>query len=374
MRWQDAAEVLCVRLDGAGDVLMTTPALRALREAKAGRRITLLASAAGAAAARQVPEIDEVIVFGAPWMKAPCASAHEELALVADLAARRFDAAVIFTVYSQSALPAAHLCYLAQVPLRLAHCRENPYHLLTDWRPDPEPQRLVRHEVRRQLDLVESVGCEPRDERLSFTPSIRARRRVGRLLAAARVDRDRPLVVAHPGASAPSRRYPADRFAVALDLLCEETGAEILLTGDAAEAELVAGILAAVRGPVHSLAGQLDLDELGALLARADVVISNNTGPAHIAAAVGTPVVDLYALTNPQHTPWHVQHRVLYHDVPCRYCYKSVCPLGHHDCLRAVEPAAVASAAVELLERAFRAPARPLPPLITGADALEVLR
>jgi ADP-heptose:LPS heptosyltransferase len=65
---------------------------------------------------------------------------------------------------------------------------------------------------------------------------------------------------------------------------------------------------------------------------------------------VGTPVVDLYALTNPQHTPWQVASRVLFHDVPCRNCYKSVCPEGHHDCLKRVAPEMVASAAVELLQ------------------------
>ncbi len=88
--------------------------------------------------------------------------------------------------------------------------------------------------------------------------------------------------------------------------------------------------------PSHSVAGELDLADLAALIERAPLLLSNNTGPAHIAAAVGTPVVDLYALTNPQHTPWEVPHRVLNHDVPCKYCYKSVCPEGHHDCLRRV--------------------------------------
>ena len=77
--------------------------------------------------------------------------------------------------------------------------------------------------------------------------------------------------------------------------------------------------------------------------------MSNNTGPVHIAAALGTPVVDLYALTNPQHTPWKVRCRVLFHDVPCRYCHKSVCPSGHHDCLRRVSPETVAEAACQLL-------------------------
>src|SRR5205823_14157314 len=91
-----------------------------------------------------------------------------------------------------------------------------------------------------------------------------------------------------------------------------------------------------------------DLAELAALISLAPVLIANNTGPVHVAAALGTPVVDLYALTNPQHTPWAVPNRVLNHDVPCKYCYKSVCPQGHHNCLRLVTPPAVAQAAREL--------------------------
>src|SRR5205085_708073 len=98
-----------------------------------------------------------------------------------------------------------------------------------------------------------------------------------------------------------------------------------------------------------SLAGRLGLPQLAATIELAPLLISNNTGPVHIAAALGTPVVDLYALTNPQHTPWQVPSRVLSHDVPCRNCYKSVCPLGHHDCLRGVPPEAVVTAARELL-------------------------
>jgi ADP-heptose:LPS heptosyltransferase len=79
------------------------------------------------------------------------------------------------------------------------------------------------------------------------------------------------------------------------------------------------------------------------------VLIANNSGPVHLAAAVGTPVVDLYALTNPQHTPWGVPSRVLSHDVPCRNCFKSICPYGHNDCLRRISPSAVVRAALELL-------------------------
>jgi len=342
--WISVRRLLCVRLDSLGDVLMSTPAMRAFRETL-GCRIALLTSAAGAAAARFVPEVDEIIAFAAPWMKASAGPA-ENLATIETLAAQGFDAAAIFTIYSQSALPAAYLCTLAGIPLRLAHCRENPYRLLTDWVREREPAELIRHEVRRQLDLAAAVGCRTSNEKLSFQVPHESRARVRRWVEGLR----RPLVMVHPGASAASRRYPPESFARAVDLLVERTGCTALFTGDAGEAALVSGVRSMMSQPSRSLVGQLDLGELGALVAEADLVVSNNTGPAHIAAALGTPVVDLYALTNPQHTPWQVESRVLYHDVPCRNCYKSVCPAGHHDCLRRVEPERVADAARELLE------------------------
>ena len=343
MSWHAVRNLLCVRLDSIGDVLMTTPAIRACRESF-DCRVTLLTSGAGAMVARRVPEIDATLAFGAPWMKPPAPRGDE--AMIRRLEDERFDAAVIFTVYSQSALPAAYMAYLANIPLRLAHCRENPYQLLTDWVPDPEPATGIRHEVQRQLDLVKAVGARTSNQRLSFSVPEAARATVKALFP----ERSRALVVIHPGASAASRRYPPEQFASAADLVIEETGGHAVFTGDAGEAELVRGIQGRMRRASLSLVGRLNLAELGALIEEADLLISNNTGPAHIAAALGTPVVDLYALTNPQHTPWQVKSRVLYHDVPCRNCYKSVCPAGHHDCLKRVAPERVAAAALELLQ------------------------
>jgi lipopolysaccharide heptosyltransferase II len=238
------------------------------------------------------------------------------------------------------------------VPRRLAHCRENPYQLLTDWVPDPEPTRAVRHEVLRQLDLVATVGFRAPDERLSLRLPGQAVRSVDALLARLGLEPGRGWLVVHPGASAPSRRYPAEGFAEVTRRLVAATGARVLLTGTSDEHAIVDEIGRATPGRAHGLAGRLDLAELAALIARAPLLISNNTGPVHIAAAVGTPVVDLYALTNPQHTPWQVPHRVLFQDVPCKFCYKSVCPEGHQNCLRRVEPQAVVDAALELLAAA----------------------
>jgi lipopolysaccharide heptosyltransferase II len=349
--WNRANKVLCVRLDSLGDVLMTTPAMRALKVSRPTRHIALLTSPTGAEAASLVPEIDEVLVYEAPWMKAtpPRRDCSPDYQMLEHLRRLRYDAAVIFTVYSQNPLSAALLCYLADIPLRLAHCHENPYQLLTEWVPDPEPVSGIRHEVQRQLDLVATVGCRTADERLSIRFPFSAHERAVQALREFGIDRRQPWVVIHPGASAASRRYPAEGFAEVARRLVQDHRCQVVFTGSPAEHELVEEIRILMRVRSYTLAGCVSLAELGALLALAPLLVANNTGPVHVAAAVGTPVVDLYALTNPQHTPWGVPSRVLFHDVPCKYCYKSSCPEGHHDCLRRVTPDTVVAAACDLL-------------------------
>lgn len=349
--WNRASKLLCVRLDAMGDVLMTTPAIRALRDSMPAQRITLLTSPAGAAIARLVPEIDDTIIYEAPWMKftAPRAGSRADLEIIKGLRQERFGGAVIFTVYSQNPLPAAFLCYLADIPLRLGHCRQNPYRLLTHWTLDPEPDRLIRHESRRQLDLVGAIGCRTANERISLKAPRTAVRDVGKLMDSLGVDRERPWLLIHPGATAPSRRYAPEGFARIACELAADCGYQIVFTGSESERDLIRDIQMAAGAATHSLAGCLGLEELVALISLAPVLISNNTGPVHIAAGVGTPVVDLYALTNPQHTPWAVPSRILSHDVPCKYCHKSICPEGHNNCLRLVEPEAVVRATLDLL-------------------------
>ncbi len=331
--------------------MMTAPAMRALKESAASRHITLMTSEAGAAIAPLLPEIDQVICYDAPWLKSTAlrSDSTPEFAQIEQLRQAQFDAAVIFTVYSQNPLPAAFLCYLTGIPLRLAHCHENPYQLLTHWVKDSEPETTIRHEVQRQLDLVASVGCSVADDRLKLAIPDRARQRVQQILQDLGFASDQPWVVIHPGASAASRRYPPEQYAIVARTLATNFDLPIILTGTRSEQALVDSIQSMMGVPSISLVDRLDLAELAALLAKASLLISNNTGPAHLAAAVGTPIVDLYALTNPQHTPWKVPCRVLYQDVPCKFCYKSICPQEHHHCLRLVEPDRVVQAAIELL-------------------------
>lgn len=352
--WRAPARVLAVRLDQLGDVLMTTPALRAMRQAWPKAHLTLLTSPAGAALAPCLDSVDEVQATQVPWMKngQPGDTPGEaEAALVERLRAGHHDAVVIFTVCTQSALPAALLCRMAGIPARLAHCRENPYGLLTHWVPDTDQVGdHMRHEVQRQLDLVATVGAAaPAARRLCLRLLPAHHRAAAAALRTAGLPRRQPYLVVHPGATAPSRRWPATRFGEAADALARRAGLAVVFIGSAAEQPLIDEARSVMSRPALSLAGQVDAPALAALIAAARLLLANNSGPSHLAAATGTPVVTLYAQTNPQHTPWSARARVLRHDVPCRHCLRSVCPEGHHRCLRELQVAQVLDAAQSLL-------------------------
>ncbi len=354
LHWQAAHNILLVRLDNLGDVLLTTPAFHAVKTALPGARLTLLASPVGAQVGFLDPDIDDVIIYQAPWMdpwhKLPQDSQREQQ-IIAQLRERYFDGAIIFTSFRQSPLPAAYLCYLADIPLRVAASIDGPGSLLTTRHKHPE--RLM-HEVERGLDLVGALGISTEERDLVLKVPDEAAVVVANLLAAHELNEHHSLIVVHPGCSMPARTYPWEMYAEVIDLLIEQLGAFVVVTGAEDERPLVVQVLAHVqpqyRHAILAAAGTLSFPALCALIQRADLTITNNTGPMHISAAVKTPVIALFALTNPpeQWGPWHVPHRQLYHDVPCRICYSRICPY-QHECLRLVSPQMVVRATNELL-------------------------
>jgi ADP-heptose:LPS heptosyltransferase len=148
----------------------------------------------------------------------------------------------------------------------------------------------------------------------------------------------------------PARTYPWQLFAQVADGLVEKMGATVFLTGSSNERQLTARIAGHMQRGAVDCAGELSFPELCALIEASDLTVTNNTGPMHVAAAVKTPVVALFALTNPpeQWGPWRVPHRQLYHPVPCRLCYSRICPYGQ-ECLTLVSPAEVVAACCQLL-------------------------
>ncbi len=313
--WADCKNILCIRTDNMGDLLMSSPAIRALKETFHGK-ITLLTSPMAKPMAHFLPDIDDVIVFDVPWVKGMPPGDNASFQQTVDLLlARQFDAAVIFTVYSQNPLPAAMMAYLAQIPRRLAYCRENPYNLLTNWIPDPEPYTLIRHQVRRDLDLVLQVGARAENDMLSL--SINENRWTGVMhkMQEAGIDPREPWIIMHPGVSEQKRTYPEVHWISAAKVLLRQKGMQILLTGTAAEKALTDRLQEQMGGQSFSVAGLFDLEAFMLLIRHSALIISVNTVAVHIAAATSTPLIVLYALSNPQHLPWKATGKVLLFDV-----------------------------------------------------------
>jgi ADP-heptose:LPS heptosyltransferase len=313
--------VLAVRLDNDGDVLLAGPAIRAL--AHGADRVTLLCGPRGRQAAELLPGVDAVLVWRAPWIDPepePVERAAID-ALVDELAALRLDAAVVFGSFHQSPLPTALVLRMAGVPFVAATSVDYPGSLL-DVR-----HRLGDdvHEVERALELAASAGFPPPpgdDGALAIRDDALARDDAG------------DYVVVHPGASVPARAWAPERNAELVRALVA-AGRCVVVTGSPNEARLTAFVAGPPCDAVTDLGGRTSLAELAAVLAPADCVVVGNTGPAHLAAAVGTPVVSLFAPTVPavRWRPWRVPHELLHADVPCAGCRARGCPVAGHPCL-----------------------------------------
>lgn len=307
--------MLCIRADNMGDLIMTTPALKALKETFLCH-ITVLTSTMAQSITGFIPVIDDVIISDLPWTKANAANPGASLVeLVNVLRGYQFDAAIIFTVYSQSALPAAMLTMMAGIPLRLAYSRENPYDLLTHWLPDKEPYSFIQHQVKRDLALVAVTGAATADDRLQLTINKADLQHMLAKLHRLPVDITKGYMLFHPGVSEEKRMYPVPEW-ITLGKLVAHTGLPILLTGTAKEKELTSVIAAGIGATATDVAGLFTTGEFIALADGAAAIVSVNTATIHIAAARQTPVIVLYALTNPQHTPWKVNGKLFPWNVP----------------------------------------------------------
>lgn len=352
-RWARAREVLAVRLDNVGDVLMCGPALRAIRDNLPEARLTLWASPSGSRAAALLPVVDAVLSTKVVWQdlgSLPPDPAREQ-ALVAELRGRRFDAALIFTSFAQSPYPPAYLCYLAEIPLRAGQSKEFGGSLLTTWvRPLPDEV----HQVDRNLHLLESLGFAVTGRDLAVAVPAEARESAARILDGHGVAAGEQYVVLHPAASCSARTYARSRFAEVGRALVRRTGLRLILSGSAQERELSDWLAERIGRASVSLAGETTLPEFAAVVGGAALVIANNTSIMHIADALRVPSVVLFAGTEleSQWRPRGAPARLLRRDTRCAPCYRFVCPF-RQECLD-VRPDEVVRAAEELLSEGGR--------------------
>ena len=365
--------VLVARQDSVGDVLLAGPAVRAV--AAGAGRVTLLCGPRGRAAAALLPGVDEVVVAHAAWIDAePRRVTRAGVdALVDRLTELEVDQALVLTSFHQSPLPLALLLRMAGVATIAAVSVDYPGSLLdVRHRVDEDI-----HEVERGLSLAATLGY-----RLPEGDDGRLRVRRDRVADAPALEG--PYVVVHPGASAPARAWAPERHAALVDALVER-GRRVVVTGGDDERSLTSLVAGGRRPPEGSgephdgpagsgtrpapatgseepqggapvdrivdLGGRVDLAGLAEVLAGAEVVVVGNTGPAHLAAAVGTPVVSLFSPVVPavRWRPWGVPLALLGdQEAACAGSRARVCPVPGHPCLDGV-PVARVVAAVERL-------------------------
>ncbi|RLP91911.1 glycosyltransferase family 9 protein, partial [Micromonospora sp. CV4] len=326
--------ILVVRSDSIGDVLVTGPGIRAV--AAGAQRVVLLCGPRGRAAAELLPGVDELIEWPLPWIdRSPGPVDPADIrALTGRLAQVGAGEAVVFTSYHQSPLPLALLLRMAGVPRISAISDDYPGSLL-DVRHRvpvgvPEPERAI------SLAAAAGFALAPGDE-----PALRLRDDLPEAPTTVLPTGD--YVVVHPGSSVPARACPAHHCADIVAALVAD-GHRVVVTGGADEREVTARVSAAGG---TDLGGAVDLAGLARILAGARCVVVGNTGPAHLAAAVGVPVVSLFAPTVPfgQWAPYRVPTvRLGDAGAACRDTRAAVCPLAGHPCLSNVDPAEVVAA------------------------------
>lgn len=341
--------VLVARLDSDGDVLLAGPAVRSV--AAGADEVVLLAGPRGAAAARLLPGVDELMVWSCPWIEADAAPVDPRSvdALLGELRQRSLDSALVLTSFHQSPLPLALLLRLAGVPWIGAVSEDYPGSLLDLRHQLPE---AGMHETERMLSLAAAAGFPPP---AGDHGDLAVRRPLPDRTA---LTGDLPYVVVHPGAAVPARA-PSPSWSQQLVEALTAAGRRVLVTGGPSERDLTARV-AGTAGV--DLGGATDLAGLADVLHRADVVVVGNTGPAHLAAAVGTPVVSLFAPVVPAERwrPWQVEQVLLGDQLaPCAATRARTCPVPGHPCLDGVPVQAAVDAVRQLSP--VRGPAVPVP-------------
>jgi heptosyltransferase-2 len=320
----------------------------AVRSAFPGSRILLAAKPLVAELFRHHPDVDEIIVYD---KEGKHSGAFGMLRMAGELRRRNLDSAILF----QNAFDAGLLAFLAGIPDRGGYATDGRRMLLS--RAVPVTEEILRlHHAEYYLRLVSELGIpRPENPRLRLRVTGEEREAMSARLASLGVPKGRKILGINPGATYGSaKRWFPDRFAAVADVLAEEWGASVVLMGSVPEMPLSAEIEEAMRGRPVNLAGKTTVRELMALLSHCGFLVTNDSGPMHIAAALGVPLVAIFGPTDWRATsPWTSRARVVRVDVDCSPCSRRECDRVHV-CMLGITADMIASAARGLMEESSR--------------------
>lgn len=329
-----------------GDAVMSVAALRELRRLFPNSHITVVSKPGTADVFAGANYIDDVLVYKRAGLRSFFDQVHA-------WKQREFDLALLF----QNAFEAAAISLMARVPLRVGYATERRALLLTHAVPVPE-WKNERHEIFYYLNLVAELerrltgtSHEPSAPDFGILVSDNQKKAARRLLIERNADVSKPLVLLCPGSvNSRAKRWPAERYAALADQFAD-TGATVALIGAPSELDVSEAVSGMAQRPPLILTGQTSVSEVVTLISIADVLITNDTGPAHIGAAVGTPTLVIFGPTNPLTTrPFGPAGEILRQPPACAPCMLRDCPIDHR-CLTAIAPEEVFDGAQKIMRQ-----------------------
>ncbi len=306
-----------------GDAVLATPAIASIGQTFPGARITVLAKPAVAELFFENPFIHEIMIY---QDRGRHRGILGKLRLVSDLREKRFDLAILL----QNAFEAALLAFLAGIPQRYGYATDGRAWLLTH--PVPlEKETREKHQLNYYLDLLQPLGVTVSDKKLVLVVTSDEERAAWDRLKQYHIQRSDLIIGINPGSTyGTAKRWAPERFAELAERLMTEQGAKVLIFGGREEVELVQEICDRMKQKPIQFTGQTSIRQLMALIKQCRLFITNDTGPMHIANALGIPVAAIFGSTNPKTTsPSQPSYRLVRKGVSCSPCLLRTCPIDH---------------------------------------------
>ncbi len=349
-------KILVVRLRLIGDVVFTTPVIRALRRQYPGARLTYVVEPLAEPVVRHNPHLDEVLVVP---LRPGLARVRDDIAFARRLRRERFDLAIDLHGGPRS----GWFTWASGAPTRIGYTTRGRSWMYTHVVPRPADLGPM-HSVLKQWALLTPLGidaCEPGRDAVEMVDDRAATARLDQRLAEAGITRSNPLIVLHVSAGNPFRRWPGDSFAtLVVELARRDPARRFMVLSGPSDVDAARAIADQARqrlgaGAASVVHGQFDVGELRALAERAAVYIGGDSGPLHIAATTQTPVVALFGPTLPERSmPWRDPRwfaaAVDAGPLPCRPCRQKTCEPGDFRCLTTITPERVVEAAERALD------------------------
>jgi heptosyltransferase-2 len=323
--------ILIVRTDRIGDVLLSTPVIKALRDSYPNAYMAMIVSPYAKDIVEGNPYLDEVIIYDKDgkhksWVRS--------IKFARNLKKKKFDLTIILHPTNRVHL----VTFFARIPKRVGYDRKLGF-LLTD-KIRHTKQLGEKHELEYALDLVRYLGIEPKDKSLFMPIKPESEKWVEELFQQEGIEKTDKLLVIHPGASCPSKIWPSERFAEVADRLMEKYGFKVLLIAGPKDIKIAQEVIKKMRHPAVNLAGKTSVSQLATILKKCQLFISNDSGPVHIASAVGIPVISIFGrnqkgLSPLRWGPLGRKDRVLHKEVGCIECLAHNC-VKEFACLKAI--------------------------------------